>query len=277
MDGDGALARRREAVEVGGGEGADRRDPKAVIRVHRRSECTALGERPKQLLGSLPQRGRVANQRVHKGGQTPDTGARAASLLCHAPGVRRTGIVSLLAAAAVLAGCGNDAPPVAKLSAQEVSSQLAVDPTTPLSPAAEKLEAKAGELIDAGDPVRALDEQVKALRGTPVVVNLWAHWCKPCKVEMPILQRVALDRRGRTVFLGVASSAAQARNAAYLEQEISLPYPSLVDEDGAIVDGTGVDGLPKTIFYDASGKRVVHNGPYETEADLVADIERYAR
>lgn len=190
---------------------------------------------------------------------------------------RRRGLVLLAAAGLGLAGCGNDTPPVAKLSAAEVQQQLAAAPAAPLSPAAQALEAKAGELVDAGkDPVEALDAQVKSLRGTPVVVNLWADWCKPCKVEMPILQRVALDHRGKVAFLGVASSAAKAKNAAYLEQ-IAMPYPSLVDEDGEILDATGVDGLPKTIFYDAAGKRFVHNGPYESEADLVADIQRYAR
>lgn len=187
-------------------------------------------------------------------------------------------VVALGAAAGGLAGCGDDAPPVAKLSADEVQAQLAKAPAAALAPAAEKLEAEAGQLIDTGDdPVAALESQVKSLRGTPVVVNLWADWCKPCKVEMPILQRVALDQRGKVAFLGVASSAPKAKNAAYLAEQIALPYPSLVDEDGKIVSDTGVDGLPKTIFYDATGKRTVHNGPYESEADLVADIERYAR
>lgn len=190
---------------------------------------------------------------------------------------RRSTLALLAAAGLTLAGCGDDAPPVAKLSGAEVQAQLERPPAAALTPATEQLETKAGALIDTGDdPVEALDGQVNALRGTPVVVNLWADWCKPCKVEMPILQRVALDRRGKTAFIGVASSAPKAKNAAYLEQ-IAMPYPSLVDEDGKILDATGVDGLPKTIFYDAAGKRFVHNGPYESEADLVADIERYAR
>lgn len=230
---------------------------------------------------------RVDKQRDFQGVAAIPAGWRQRSsvALCHAFGVspfvkttvRRCGLVAFVALTVALAGCGDETPPVAKLSAAEVQTRLAEQPAVALAPAAQKLEAKAGELIDTdGDPVAALDDQVKALRGTPVVVNLWADWCKPCKVEMPILQRLALDQRGKVAFLGVASSAAKAKNQAYLEQ-IALPYPSLVDEDGKVLDGTGVDGLPKTIFYDAAGKRTVHNGPYDSEADLLADIQRYAR
>lgn len=184
-------------------------------------------------------------------------------------------IVALLAVG--VAGCGDDVQPVAKLTAAQVAERLATSPPE-VVPAARKLEEQAGGTIDGGDDAtKVIEAQVRALKGTPVVVNAWADWCAPCKKEMPIFQRVALDQRGKVAFFGVAARAPKADSVAYLRDQIAMPYPSVIDEDGKIIDGTGVDGLPKTFFYDRAGKRFVHNGPYETEAALLADIQRYAK
>ncbi|MBJ7471424.1 MAG: redoxin domain-containing protein [Solirubrobacteraceae bacterium] len=182
------------------------------------------------------------------------------------------GVVGLLA----VGGCGDEAPPVAKLTAAQVQEQLA-EPVAGQPPAARKLEEQAGEVLRGGsDPAKLVETKVGELKGTPVVVNVWADWCQPCKKEMPIFQRVALDQRGKVAFFAVASQAPEAKTVAYLREQIALPYPSVIDEDGKVIEGTGVDGLPKTFFYDRTGKRFVHNGPYETEAALLADIARYA-
>ncbi len=192
----------------------------------------------------------------------------------------RSGVAAVLAMAALapvglLASCGDDAQPVAKLTPAQVQERLATTPPG-LSPAARKLEEQAGQTIDGGDdPVKTVEAKVKALGGTPAVVNVWADWCQPCKKEMPIFQRVALDLRGEVAFFGVASRAPKAKTVQYLEQ-IAMPYPSVIDEDGKVIDLTGVDGLPKTFFYDRAGKRYVHNGPYASEAELLADVKRYA-
>ena len=183
--------------------------------------------------------------------------------------------VVLGVAALLVAGCGEDAAPVAKLSPAQVQDALATTPPG-LPAAARALEEQAGETIDGGaDPVKTVEAKVKALGGMPAVVNVWADWCAPCKKEMPVFQRVALAQRGKTAFFGVASRAPKADSVAYLSK-IAMPYPSVIDEDGKVIDLTGVDGLPKTFFYDRTGKRFVHNGPYTSEAELLADIKRYA-
>lgn len=192
--------------------------------------------------------------------------------------VRRFALLLLVALAPGIAGCGEDAPPVSKLTPAEVEAQLATTPAGQPETLRE-IGEEAGETIDPGakNPADVLAARVAALEGTPVVVNVWADWCKPCKTEMPIFQRVALAHRGEIGFLGVASQAKQAKTEAYLRDVIAMPYPSIADEDGKVIEGTGVDGLPKTFFYDRAGKRTVHNGPYESAADLLADIKRYAQ
>jgi len=177
-----------------------------------------------------------------------------------------------------LAACGgSDAPKVTALTPAQVKAELAKS-TTGLSAEAQRLERAAGTVLPGSgkDAPAQLDATLKQLRGTPVVVNLWGDWCVPCKKEMPLLQRTALAQRGKVVFVGVATLSSRSRSADYLQQKIALPYPSILDNPGDINQRTGIDAVPKTFFYSSTGKRFIHQGPYETQADLEADIKRYA-
>jgi thiol-disulfide isomerase/thioredoxin len=121
--------------------------------------------------------------------------------------------------------------------------------------------------------------RLRALRGYPVVVNAWASWCGPCKLEFPLFQRAASRLGKRVAFLGLNVSDNKGEAAAYLEKA-PVPYPSLVDGDFKILGSAaqGAQGLPITIFYDARGERTfIHQGGYTSEQDLLDDIERHAR
>lgn len=92
-------------------------------------------------------------------------------------------------------------------------------------------------------------------QGVPVVVNIWASWCGPCRVESPNLVEAA-RRHGREVqFLGV-DILDQRRPAQAFIQEEGYPYPSVFDPTGEIRDRLGYIGQPITIFYDATGRKV---------------------
>src|SRR5688572_1030754 len=51
--------------------------------------------------------------------------------------------------------------------------------------------------------VKGYEAELRKLRGRPVVVNAWASWCGPCKLEFPIFQRVSTRLGKRVAFLGV--------------------------------------------------------------------------
>jgi thiol-disulfide isomerase/thioredoxin len=121
------------------------------------------------------------------------------------------------------------------------------------------------------------ERRLKALKGYPVVVNAWASWCGPCKLEFPIFQRVSTRLGTRVAFLGLNTQDNTDDAKAYLAKT-PVPYPSLEDGDSRILqEAGGVGGLPTTIFYDKDGERaMVHQGGYETERDLVEAIRRYA-
>jgi thiol-disulfide isomerase/thioredoxin len=147
----------------------------------------------------------------------------------------------------------------------------------PLSGAPAKLAAlhsRVNELRPGG--AKALDAQLRALRGHPVVVNVWASWCEPCRYELPYFQRQAVKRGARVAFLGV-NSGDNRDNARRLSARVPMPYPSFEDPRQAVAGSYGLVGLPATVFYDARGERVlVHQGPFASEAKLAEEISRYA-
>ena len=120
--------------------------------------------------------------------------------------------------------------------------------------------------------------RIDALKGYPVVVNVWGSWCGPCKLEFPHFQE-AVRRRGRDVaFLGINLVDNREKAEEFLATR-PVPYPSLEDGSGGITReaAPGARGAPHTIFYDAEGRRVlVHQGQYKTLDDLLADIDKYA-
>jgi thiol-disulfide isomerase/thioredoxin len=137
------------------------------------------------------------------------------------------------------------------------------------------LHAQANTVEPDGD-VERYEELLAELKGYPVVVNGWATWCGPCKLEFPIFQRVATRLGKRVAFIGLNVSDNRGDAQEFL-QELPVPYPSLEDGDTRIAQHVGwVGGLPITVFYDRQGKKFVHQGGYKNEADLVRDIERYA-
>jgi cytochrome c biogenesis protein CcmG, thiol:disulfide interchange protein DsbE len=155
------------------------------------------------------------------------------------------------------------------ISADELREKLDGAP-----PALAALHQQANDLLPGGRD--AFDARLRALRGHPVVVNVWGSWCAPCRVELPIIQRASLDWGKRVAFLGVDSSD-NRHDAAKLLDDIPVTYPSYEDPNGKIFTRYGLRGAPSTVYYDAAGKQTyLHQGQYLDRAQLDADIKRYA-
>ena len=91
------------------------------------------------------------------------------------------------------------------------------------------------------------------LRGSPVVVNIWAAWCGPCRLEAPGLSAAAKRYDGRVQFLGVDILDGREAARTFI-REFGWTYPSLFDPPGEIRDRLGYFGQPVTLFYDAQGE-----------------------
>ncbi|HET8684439.1 MAG TPA: TlpA disulfide reductase family protein [Micromonosporaceae bacterium] len=105
---------------------------------------------------------------------------------------------------------------------------------------------------------------LRQLRG-PVVVNLWASWCRPCRDELPTFQRYAQQAAGRVSVVGVNTADGSAGRDAIVA-DLGLTFPILVDERAVLRAELGRAALPVTVFVDVDGRMAyVHN-------DVVPDI-----
>lgn len=111
------------------------------------------------------------------------------------------------------------------------------------------------------------------LRGTPIVVNIWASWCAPCIEEAPGLARVAREYQGRVQFLGV--DILDERGAAQdFIRRFGWTYPSVFDPSGAIRNDLGFLGQPDTIVFDSTGKRTLTVSGAVDESQLRRELSR---
>lgn len=111
------------------------------------------------------------------------------------------------------------------------------------------------------------------LRGTPVVVNIWASWCGPCREEAAALVDAAKRYGDRVQFLGVDIQDDRGEAIAF-SARYDVPYASVFDAAGEIHDALGFVGLPDTLFYGADGTLVATwTGPLTDDA-LRTNLER---
>ncbi len=99
--------------------------------------------------------------------------------------------------------------------------------------------------------------QLTSLRGKPVLLNLWATWCAPCKAEMPALDRLGAAQGHRLKVITISQDMAKLEKVAgfFRERQIAWLDPWL-DPDNTLSSHYQVNVLPTTIFYDSAGQEV---------------------
>jgi cytochrome c biogenesis protein CcmG, thiol:disulfide interchange protein DsbE len=181
----------------------------------------------------------------------------------------RAALLALGLIALVAVGCGSSADGGNGGSHPDYERALAGAPA-PLA----SLHAQENELLPGG--LDAYEKRIESLRGYPIVVNVWASWCGPCRFEFPAFQRLSARYGKRVAFFGVDSEDSDAAASTFLSEE-PVPYPSYTDPGKDIFDSLGARGFPDTAFYDRSGSLCfLKQGPYTDDAALEADIEAFA-
>jgi thiol-disulfide isomerase/thioredoxin len=102
------------------------------------------------------------------------------------------------------------------------------------------------------------DVSLNDFAGRPLLVNLWATWCAPCKAEMPTLDALAALEEGRVSVIAVSQDL-QGRKpvAAFFNETAIANLEPYTDPENALVAALKTPiALPTTILYDSDGKEI---------------------
>ncbi len=114
------------------------------------------------------------------------------------------------------------------------------------------------------------------LRGSVVIVNLWASWCPPCRAEMPSMQRLYEANQARGLEILAVNTTYQDSQASAQEfvRQHALTFPVPLDRSSDVARLYQLRALPTTFFIDRRGviRQVAIGGPM-SEAALQVAIE----
>jgi thiol-disulfide isomerase/thioredoxin len=113
------------------------------------------------------------------------------------------------------------------------------------------------------------------LRGKAVLLNFWATWCTPCKIEMPwfIELQNQYGAQGLQI-VGVAMDDASKEDIAKFAKDMGVNYPILIGKEAVGDQYGGVPALPETFFIGRDGKIVDKILGLRGKGDIVEDIKK---
>lgn len=101
---------------------------------------------------------------------------------------------------------------------------------------------------------------LNSFRGQPVVLNLWATWCPPCKAELPLL--IHYQHQFPSIHFIYAEQGNRKQNVAEFAHKHNLPASNvLLDTNTTLSKQFGVLGYPTTVFFNSHGQIIdIHKG-----------------
>lgn len=100
--------------------------------------------------------------------------------------------------------------------------------------------------VSGKSPITGEQVSLADFKGKPVVINIWASWCAPCREEAPDIKRF-VDAHPEMTMLGIDIQD-NAGDARAFYREFGWEHPSIDDPRGVISLSFGLLGLPTTIF-----------------------------
>ena len=116
--------------------------------------------------------------------------------------------------------------------------------------------------------------ELSSYQGGPLVINLWATWCPPCRREMPVLQKAQTQNQDIT-FLFVNQGESMQSVSTFLETQGLNLNNVLFDSGGQLGQKVGSMALPTTLFYSPQGRLLSSHLGDLSEASLARALESF--
>ncbi len=205
---------------------------------------------------------------------------------------RWAGLTAAAMLAVMLAGCsGSPIPggpptpvesPTAALPTPEVTADLAAmkkaagiadcpksDPEVTAEPSG--LPDVVLPCLGGGREVR-----LAGLRGKPMMINIWAQWCEPCRAEAPYLSEVATGNKSELMIIGIDHADPRPDLAIEFAQLSAWTYPQMADPDVVLRSELQITGPPQTFFVRPDGTIAYrHAGPFSSAQEIRDMAQKY--
>ncbi|HEV3037962.1 MAG TPA: TlpA disulfide reductase family protein [Candidatus Angelobacter sp.] len=151
---------------------------------------------------------------------------------------------------------------------KEISGLPNLSEGDPLGATAPDFQLK---LLDAHGKTMKLSD----LRGKAVVLDFWATYCVPCKIEMPwfVDLQKQYGPQGLQI-VGVAIDDEEEKVVSEFSKKMGVNYPILIGTENVAESYGGLPGLPTTFFLDRSGKVVAREVGLVSESQIVDNIKK---
>jgi len=117
--------------------------------------------------------------------------------------------------------------------------------------------------------------QLSGYKGQAVLLNFWATWCGPCKIEMPWFVELQKEYGPQGLqIVGVAMDDASKEDIAKFVKEMGVNYPILIGKEAVGEQYGGVNVLPTTFFIDRDGKIVAREFGLQSRSLFVDNIKK---
>ena len=104
------------------------------------------------------------------------------------------------------------------------------------------------------DPLSGKPRKLSDFRGKPLIINVWASWCGPCRAEMASLEALSrVDRKQQFRVIGISTDDDVNAARKYL-RAAGLTFENFIDHKLELENMLGANTIPLTLLVDARGK-----------------------
>ena len=199
-------------------------------------------------------------------------------------------VAVIVASAVALAACSSAAAPPESAAPMSPPSEAMPSPESTAGLAATKKAAGIADCPKSDPNVAAVPSglpdvvlpclgggravRLAGLRGKPMMINVWAQWCGPCREEAPYLADVATTNKSQLMILGIDHADPQPALAIEFAQLSTWKYPQLADPDVVLRAALQITGPPQTFFVRPDGTIAFRHAGSFKSTDEIRDMAR---